>query len=809
MKTNLYLLLYLLLSPLLLQAQNQTGRGQVSGTLVEGQQNNPVGYANVVLLTARDSSLVTGSMTDVAGYFELKGVPNGQFILRATMIGYPAKYVSNISITPENQQVQLQNVRLAASTTRLSEVQVVTERPMVEYELDKKVVNIQQNITAQGGSVADAMQNVPSVNVDIDGNVSLRGSSNVTILVNGKRSALANLTLDQIPASMIESVELITNPSAKFDPEGTGGVINLILKKEKKPGFNGIATVNVGTYENYNGSLNLNYRYNKWSLNGGYDFRRSNRPGERDRFTTYYPNTDSTYFLEQLSDNKRQDLSHSFRFGADYYLTDNTTLSASALYRTGEDEDTEDLLTRQLNANRQLVSTSTRDALELENDQVLDYTLGYRRTFAQKGRELTADLSYTSRTSDENSLFTQMGTEPVPTAASYERTLSDDETQRTTVRADYIHPISEDSRFEAGFRSSFERLDNDFRFLTRASDASPWLLDEGSTNRFMYDEDVHALYSNYNNKIGDFSFQLGLRAEQTFTTSDQRTQDQVFDNDYFSLFPSVFLTQDFENDHKLQFSYSRRINRPRSRYLNPFIDRTDTLNVSVGNPRLLPEYINSLEFGYLKYWGSTSFTSTVFYRRTNDQIQRVREVRDNGVIYTTFANLTSGTSYGVELVGTYSPYKWWRLNGSVSGFKTELNDSGGDTELSNNQWSWTSKLNSTMTVWEDLSIQLSADYRAPMATLQGRMEEVFAADLGMKKDVLQGNGTVTLRLSDVFNTRRYNFESFDDNFIQESNNRRQSRMLYIGFTYRLNSEGRNGDRQRSDDNGGGPDEDMF
>jgi outer membrane receptor protein involved in Fe transport len=816
MRTRTLLFLSFLLSSLTstissVQAQDQppqNTRGKVSGTVQDADAKTPLGFANVVLLTARDSSLVTGATSDIEGKFELDRVPQGQFILRISSVGYPTRFIPNITITATENHARLGTIPVKGGATQLKEVQIVTERPMMEFELDKKVVNMEQNIAAQGGSVADAMQNVPAVEVDLDGNVSLRGSSNVTILVDGKRTALSNLTLDQIPASMIESVELITNPSSKYDPEGTSGVINLILKKDMKPGFNGTATVNVGTYENYNSSLNLNYRHYRWNFNGGYDFRRSYRPGVRRSFLT---NTRDNIFREDLGRNHRTDISHSFRFGVDYALNPKNTISASALYRTGDERGFNSILNRNLNSDMALTGLNLRETRGTEDDGVMDYNLGYRRTFDQKGREWTADIIYTDRFSDEQDNITQLRTldDGVPVnSLNQQRVDSDNRSRRIVAQSDYVQPLSEDSRIEGGFRSSFQLLDNDNKFFNLNPETNQWLINDTITNHFVYDEQVHALYSNYSNKIGSVSFQAGLRAEQTFTKSDQRTlEDGVFRNDYFSLFPSVFVTKDFARDNKVQFSYSRRINRPRSRTLNPFIDYSDTLNIRFGNPELLPEFINSYELGYLKYWDNTSFNSTVFYRRTNDQIQRFRTFDpETGVTSTTFLNLASGSSYGVELIGTYNPFKWWRLNGSVSGFRVELNDVGGDTELSNNQLTWNAKLNSNMTVWKDLGIQISANYRAPMVDIQGQMQEIYAVDLGLKKDVLNKKGTITLRVSDIFDTREFNFESFGPGFAQTNNNKRQTRIAFIGFTYRLNSEDSNRERRRQREEQGGGDD---
>ncbi|MHC2992741.1 hypothetical protein OB13_14540, partial [Pontibacter sp. HJ8] len=546
----------------------------------------------------------------------------------------------------------------------------------------------------------------------------------------------------------------------------------------------------------------------KWNFNGGYDFRRSYRPGVSNSFLS---NLENGTFREDLGRNRRTDISHSFRFGTEYSLTPKNTLSASVLYRTGDEEGFNGIINRNLGSNRELTRLNSRNTYGTEDDLVMDANLGYRRTFDQKGREWTADLIYTGRTDDEQDDITQQVTleDGLPIdRTNRQRTVSDEKSRRIIAQSDYVHPITEDSRFEGGFRSSFQLLDNDNRFFEFAPETGQYLLNNDVSNRFVYDEQVHALYSNYSNKIKDISFQAGLRAEHTITKSDQRTQNEVFRNKYFSLFPSVFITKGFAKDNKVQLSYSRRINRPRAWSLNPFVDYSDTLNVRSGNPALLPEFINSYELGYLKYWDNSSFNTTVFYRRTNDQIQRFRSFDpSSGVTSTTFLNLNSGSSYGLELVGTYSPYKWWRLNASASGFRVELNDVQGDTELSNNQWTWNSKLNSDMTVWEDLSIQVSADYRAPMADIQGQMQEMYAVDLGLKKDVLNKKGTITFRVSDIFNTREFNFESFGPGFEQTHNNKRQTRIAFIGFTYRLNSEDSNRERRRRDGEQNSGDED--
>ncbi|WP_187262638.1 outer membrane beta-barrel family protein [Pontibacter beigongshangensis] len=790
----------LLSMPGLLAAQPQSATGKISGTVVDATTKQPVGMASVVLLTPDDSSLVTGANTDFDGLFVMERVPFGRYIMRITVVGYPTRF-SGISVSQGAPEVAAGTIRLKPKATTLREVEVVSQRELVQYDLDKKVVNISQDIAAENGSVAEALQNAPSVEVDIDGNVSMRGSSNVTILVDGKRTALANLSLDQIPANMIERVELITNPSSKYDPEGTGGIINLILKKDKTSGFNGIASLNAGTYDNYNSSLNLNYRYNKLSLNGGYDFRQRNRPGTSSSFrTTYHPNgnnPDRLSFLNQNQSRTNLDISHNIRFGVDYYLTPKHTLSASTLLRTSKERGTNRILYRFLGESQALDSAQTRNSTDREEDFSMDYVLGYRQTFDRKGQELTADFIYTNHLEDEFSNFEEVY-EAAGRLPLLQHTGADNMFRRIVIQSDYVHPISENSKIEAGYRTSIQRMDTDNLFFNYDHTSGQWANDAGRSNHFVFDEYVHALYSNYSNKWNSISYQVGLRAEQTNTTSDQRTQQEVYRNNYFSLFPSVFITHDIDKDNKLQFSYSRRINRPRSRSLNPFINYTDPLNIRFGNPMLNPEFINSLELGHLKYWENSSLNSTVFYRRTTNQVQRFREFDpETGVTATSFINLSTGSNYGVEVVATHALTDWWRLNGSISGFRTELNDSQGDTELSTNQFSWNTKLNSSMNVWKDLSIQLSAQYRAPMVTIQGRMEQMYGVDLGIKKDVLKKQGTVSLRVTDIFDTREFNFLSFGPNFEMLNRNKRQTQMVYVGFTYRINRESNN---QRNRDN---------
>ena len=764
-----FCLFFFILFPLA-ELAAQAGPGTVRGMLREQGNGRPVGYANVILFPLRDTTQIAGG-----------------------------------AMTAENPEVQLGAIPFSISSTRLNEVQVQGERPAVSYGLDRKVINVAKDLTSIAGTATDVMKNVPSVTVDADGGISMRGSSNLRILIDGRPTGMvANdqaQVLEQIPASSIESVEIITNPSSKYDAEGEGGIINIILKKETNQGFNGLASVNAGTNNRFNTSVSGNYRYKKWNIFGGYDFRQDNRNGfgRQQRFT-FLDNQPS--YLYQQEDETRTFANNAFRIGLDFSLTPRQTLSGSLQYRDRNSREEELADNQLLDADRVTTEHFTRQNQEKDISNNIDYTLAYRKTFAKKQRELTADVVYSvAEGSEIQDFFQQYLVSPENKAPVIQRSDRPEKNTELTAQIDYTDPIGEDGRFDAGYKSIISERDDAYHFEDFINDT--WIYNSRVSNNFVFNQQVHALYATYGNKIGKTSFQLGGRLEQTANKGQQRVTGQVApDTSYLNFFPSVFLTREINENNQFQLSYSRRINRPGSWNLNPFEDQSDPLNPRRGNPNLRPEFSNAFEFSQIHYGrNGASLNTTLFFRQTNDVIQRYRIPVNRDTILSTSINLASRQAYGLELVASQTLYRIWKLSGNFSAFQNVLTGSNDGTDLNNRNFSWTARLNSGITFWKGLDLQVSANYRSPVLFAQGVMDAMFFTELAMKKEVLKNKGTITFRLNDIFNTQEFNITQTAENFNAENHRKRQSRMAFIGFSYRFgNLKGQpDKDRDRRDD----------
>jgi outer membrane receptor protein involved in Fe transport len=812
MKKALYLLLTFPCFFLNFRVVGQNGSsvaGTVQGTLIDQDTRQPVGFANIILFQAADSSTIAGgAMTDEQGKFVVTAVPAGTFIPKVSLVGYAARRLPVITISPDKPTVNLGTISFSASSTRLQAVEIQGERPMVQYGLDRKVINVARDLTSVAGSATDVMKNVPSVTVDADGGISMRGSSNLRILIDGRPTGMVvdnqAQILEQIPASSIESIEVITNPSSKFEAEGEGGIINIILKKEKREGYNGLASVNVGTNNRYNTSLSGNYRYRNFNFYGSYDFRQDNRNGygHQNRYTFY---EGRTTYLDQDQSEMRNNTNHAGKLGLDYSVTPRHTLSGSVAYRNRYSREKESVTNQIFNTNQVLTEHYTRDNRENDLSDNYDFNLGYRQTFAKKGRELTADVIYSTSTGGESQQFTQLFTQTEESAAPiYDRSNTNESNSQVTAQVDFTNPIGKNGKLDAGYRTVISSRNDDYQFENFKGDSLGWINNPGISNNFIFDQQVHGLYATFGNKIGKTSYQFGGRLEYTQNKGVQKTLGVTApDTSYLNFFPSVFITHEINKENQFQVNYSRRINRPGMGDLNPFVDVSDPLNPRAGNPRLRPEFSNAFEVSQIHY-GSNDFSlnTTLFFRQTNDVIQRYRQIIDTAVTFNTDINLASRRSYGVELVASQTFLKIWKVNGNVSGFRSVLTGTNEGTNLNNQNFSWTARLNSILTLWKGLDFQFSANYRSPILLSQGTMEAVYFTEMALKKDVLRKKGTITFRLNDIFNTQEFTVTQAGENFRSDNYRKRQSRIAFVGFSYRFGDMGgqnKKRDRRNQDD----------
>lgn len=777
----------------------------VKGKIVDESDGKPLEFATVAVKRVRDSSLVSGTITNNAGEFRINDVPPGGYNVEIAFIGYE-RVVQRVMLRPQNSQpvTDLGAIRLKISAKMLEGAEISAEKSFVMNNIDKKTYNTEQLAVSAGGNVKDVLDNIPSVEVDQDGNVSLRGNENVTIFIDGRPSGLTGSggksLLESIPASAIENVEVITNPSAKYDPDGISGIINIITKKNKLQGFTGNIGANVSSNESYGGNLSLAYRKGKWNTYVNYGFNRNVRDAWGKSYRETYFN-DITEILRQNEDEVDKSIGHNVKAGVDFNLNDRNTLSASALYNTGNGEEDENVIYREFNALNIQDSLYKRNTFADENNSNMDFDLNWKHFFKQKGRQLNFLATASFDRSSTDNLYDQAGylseNEPDWSTLERERDFSDNNNTIYTAALDYEHPLGDDKKIESGYKATFRDFDTDFRFENYDALVPGYVNDTNRTNRFIYRDQLHAFYAQYRQSLGKFGYQVGVRGEYATTESELVTTDEIFDKDYLSVFPSAFVTYKPNDKSQVKATYSRRINRPRRNTLNPFPNYDDPLNVRKGNPFLDPEYTDSYELEYSRFIGKVSLTATGYARFTTDYIQRYRTISPDGITTVTFENLNEQRNYGVELILNGNPYKWMTFTLSGNFYRNELDASNLESDLNSSAWAGSARAFTTFKLPYSTDLQLTYFYRPRMKLTQGTMKDMQMFTIAASKRVLKDKGTVSLRLSDPFNSQRFGFEFEDDFYIQDFTRKRESRIVTLSFTYRFGElRDRDSSRQR-------------
>lgn len=804
MKINLILILVISVLFNFVNAQNQQKRldpsmmqpnGLLKGKVLDSETKKAIEYANIIVYRTRDSVMVNGCISNPEGEFKLDNLMPGRYYAKISFIGYTTKIINNIQITPNAWEANLGEILLVQTSIKLKEVTTTGEREMIINNLDKKVINVEKDLTSVGGSAVDVMQNIPSVTVDADGNVSLRGNPNVTILIDGRPSGLAGLNssdlLNQIPASAIESIELVTNPSARYDPEGTAGIINIVLKKRSNLGVNGILSGNVGTGDKYNSSVNLNLRNSDINIFAGYDGRLNNMTGSGnlDRITTTNLSTSN---LSQESSQRNKFFMHNLNSGIDYNLNDFNTLTFSFQYRNFGHSENQSTLSKIFNSSNNLIREFTRKSYSERNVNSLNFNLNYKKTFETRGQELTADLMYSTNKMSGN----QNSEQQELTSVLLQKSDMSNTNKTFLAQANYILPTETIGRFETGFKITLQDMGSKVDYLNFDNISQQWVNQLSMKNYFNYIQNIYAAYFIYSNNIDLFKYQIGLRGEAVNTKITQEINNEEYIKNYFSLYPTVHLSQTLFDTHELSLSYSRRVDRPNNRQLNPHLDISDSLNLRKGNPYLDPQYINSFELGYSALFDRTSLVTNLFYKRTTDIISSISTIDSNGVTLTTFKNLYRSNNYGAEFILNTPIFDWWKMMATFSYFKTEYDDQ----LSSNNLFSWMVRINTNLNLFEGSSIQIMGNYNAPMVTPQGKMKAMYGVDVAAKQDFFEGKLTLTLRVSDIFNTRKFESETYGTGFTMFNNRVMDSRNVFLGIQYKLNNfKSRDNEKKRMND----------
>ena len=784
----LFLFSFCIFVPDVINAQS-TGTYRVRGRIIDSTSSSPLSLATVQAFSTSGRSLVSELVSSDKGVFSLS-LNRGEYYLTVSFTGYQP--VTTATFTLDNADTDLGTIRLTALTSELEQVIVQAQKSSMQLSLDKKMFNVGQDLANAGGSALDILSNIPSVSVDAEGSVKLRGSDNVRILIDGKPSGLVSIKggagLQQLQANMIERIEIITNPSARYEAEGNAGILNIILKKEKKEGFNGSLELITGNPANFGGAANLNYRHKRVNFFVNYSLTYRNTPAKGNLYQEVY-SPDTVSLLRQENEMALKGLNNNIRGGIDYFFSEKSVLTGSYLFSRSDAERTLDIRYEDFLfnlSNPQSISTRRQD--ETEDEPKSEYSLVYKRTFAEKDHELVAELKFLDNWESSNQLFTQNyfkpNGEPVPDQNLLQQSLNDEYEKQFLAQVDYIKPIGTEGKFETGLRSSIRKMSNDYVVLQKDAAGTFFPLPDFD-NIFFYDENIHAAYGIVANKKKRFSYQAGLRAEWTDVKTTLEKTEEVNPRKYVNLFPSAHVSVEMGNENSVQISYSRRVRRPFYNDLSPFFTFSDNRNYYGGNPDLNPEFSDVVEIGHIKSFSKGSFSSALYYRNTNGKIQSIRTVDDQGNSTTLPQNLEGERSFGAEFISNYSPFTWWKLDFNVNLFHSDIDGSNIVESFKTSTTSWFARQTSRFMFKKQFDVQLRFNYEAPQNTVQGRQKSLYFVDFTASKDVFAGKGTINLNVLDVFNSRWMRSISTGPNFYTRSESQFRVRQVNLTFNYRI------------------------
>ncbi|WP_430810065.1 TonB-dependent receptor domain-containing protein [Carboxylicivirga sp. 1411-1] len=787
-------LLLAVLIPLSAIANAPEKEGIIKGKVYDGKSNKPVEYATVAIYDADDDSVITGTISDEHGNFKVKGLKQGTFYAVVSFLGYDNKRYDNIIVDGGRDMIDLGNITLGAASKSLDEVEVVAERQSVEFHIDKKVVSVGKQMTSASLSAVEVLENVPSVRVDIEGNVSLRGSTGFTVLIDGKPTVLEpSDVLRQTPASTIENIEIITNPSAKYQPDGTGGIINIITKKNRLQGVQGLINAKAGTYGMYGGDFMLNWRKKNINLNLGADYNKRPFPGETYTRRETYKNGETT-IIDAAGDNERRFYGGGLRGGLDWDMSKRDNFGFNfrvGRFNMGGDSEldyTESYLPQDSIAKYFSTNESKRKG------NFYSLTTNYTHKFAQKGHELAAQINYRRYDGDEYSENFRMQEQVITDGT---RTTEVGPHNRWELRLDYTKPVGENDHFEAGFQGRTAISDDETKLFDWRTAQGNFVEIDSMQNTTEMDRNIYALYTVYKGKLDKLGYQLGLRGEYTNRTIASSGVNESYTIDRFDYFPTLHLSYQLPADNQIMASYSRRIDRPRGWYLEPFITWVDQYNVRRGNPALEPEYIDAFELGYLKEWKKTQLSLEGYYRITHDKIQSIRMPYegDAEVFLRTYDNIGSDYSLGLEAMLNLSLTKWWDMNlmGNLYDYRIEARY---ENVADRSSFNWSGRMNNSFALRKNLKLQIDGNYDSPSVTAQGETKESYYINAAVRMDFFDRKLSAVVQARDLFSTGQRISIDEGPTFYSYQKRTRNAPMVSFTLSYRLNNfiqkRGRNG-----------------
>ena len=802
-KTSLFFVVFTFTILNVFGQKPQNNQLSVVGKIIDSNTKEPLEYATIVLKNQKTKQL-SGGITDEKGNFNIKINP-GTYDISFEFISFKTQEIPNKII---NSTLNFGTIELSEDTDKLDEIVIIAEKSTVEIRLDKRIYNVGKDMTVKGGSASDVLDNVPSVDVDVEGNVSLRGNENVRILIDGKPSALVGLSgtdaLRQLPADAIERVEVITSPSARYDAEGTAGILNIILRKGVATGLNGSMNATIGDPKQYRIASNVNFRTNKFNFFTNLGYRNSSGPGKFLTNLSIFENESFNSLRVEDRDFERNRNGYNINVGLEYFLSKKSSITGTYFYR---DSNNQNLSTNNISVfdvDDILEYSDLRIQDEDEIDNTSQISLNYTNNFNTSGNKLTVDVQYSDSEEIESA--------SIDDSLATENNITTEKSKNTLIQTDYTLPIGENTQFEFGYRGDFQDLNSNF-LVNRIPE-----LDFNPSNNLIFEQNVNAIYSQLGNKINKFSYLLGLRTEITDVKVRLTNTNENFDYNYSELFPTINFGFERNDNQSFTLGYSRRLRRPRYWFLNPFESRNSQNIIYKGNPGLIPTFTNSFDLGFLQKIGKLTLNSSIYYQHSINAIQRVSrdEIRlldgvNQVITIREPINLASEDRFGFELTANYNPSKKVRLSGSFNVFKQEskgvyeynkftidgisgeINSTPELQDLGNVNNSWFSRFNATFTLPGNIQMQNRLSYRGPRFTAQSESKGIFSTNIALSKDLFSENGTVVLNVIDLFNSRKWRSTNYNPNrenptSINYQESQWRVRQVSLNFTYRFNQK---------------------
>lgn len=775
---------------------NQTKEFIISGVISSLESEELLEYATITLLDPNDNNVITGGITDNLGRFSIPA-QSGKYNILIEFISFKNLNLNNVDL---NKDLNLGKIKLELDYESLGEVEIIAEETSVEIRLDKKIYTVGKDLTVRGGTGTDVLDNIPSVSTDIDGNILLRGNDAARILINGKPSRLVGINssfIKELPADAIEKVEVITSPSARYEAEGSGGIINIILRKSKKLGFNGSISANTGNPKSNSISTNINYRSGKINFFNSSSVYDRIRPGSSSGITEYFNGSEPSTFFSEDRERERVSDGYFVNNGFEWYIDDNTSLLGSFFYNDYSSDNLESNTIRELDANSNILNTIIQNDYEDDVDNNREYNLNFEKKLDEYGQLITIDLQYENSKEWENSIIDE-------NSIVNESVIENIQSESYLIRSDFVLPIGENRQFEAGIRIESEDDITDYKVFDNIDNV--FVEDLNQSNLFQYKEQISALYTQYGVKVDEkYSFLLGLRLENTLKNVNQLTIQDFTKIDDTGLFPTFNFGLEFGDDETLTFGYNRRIRRPWSRFINPFPTKISPILIWQGNPYLDPTYSNNLDLGYVKKYESsfTVNTSAYFQKSTNSINTIIEETGEfaniNGVdvpiVVRTPINLSTNERFGFELNLSYRKGRKWNINSNFNLFQNKVEGTYNDIVYDSENVSWSFRLNNKVTLPGKVDWQTRMNVRGPNETAVSKSDGDFSIDLAFSKELFKDNATLTLNIKDLLDQRGWRNETFNDNFYNDFEYRWSQRSTTLNFTYRFNQKKNQNRRQ--------------